>query len=124
MRAGRLDRKIDLLRKTVTQSASGAEVEAWAPMAERLAASYRPVRGDERNEAPQFVAAEQVEFKIRWKAALADLNPKDRLVYPAVVQDVSPEDEPGDGRLFDIIAVHELGRRETLQIMASRRPDA
>lgn len=122
MRAGRLDRRIDLERLTVTQSQSGAEVESWTPLAARVAASYRPARGDERSAAPQYVASEQVEFKIRWTASLADLNPKDRLIYPAVF-DTSPEDVPGDERIFDIVAVHELGRRETLQIMAVRRSD-
>lgn len=124
MRAGRLDRRIDLQRATAGQSASGAPLDGWETLAARLAASYSPVRGTERNDAPQFVAREQVEFRIRWTAGLADLNPKDRLIYPALRDDVSPVEEPDENQIFDIIAVHELGRRETLKILAARQADA
>lgn len=124
MRAGQLDRRIDLERSTTTQSPSGAPVESWQPIASRLAASYRPLKGEERIATPQFVASEQVEFKVRWTAALAGLNPKDRLIYPALMDGLSPEDEATDGRVFDILAVHELGRRERLRITAARQADA
>lgn len=123
MRAGRLDRKIDLQRSQATQSPSGAPVEQWHTLCARRAASYRVLKGEERNTAPQFVAREQVEFKIRWSAALADLNPKDRLIYPALRDDTSPADEATRGRIFEIVSVAELGRREDMQIIAARRTD-
>lgn len=123
MRAGRLDRRINLERKAVTQSPSGAAIETWTPIGERVLASYWPVRGDERISGVENVATEQVEFRIRWTASLADLNPKDRVVYPAAFPGLSPEDVPGPERIYDILSVHEFGRRDGLLITAARRSD-
>lgn len=117
MRAGQLDRMITLQRKTETYSPSGAPIEAWSDIAYRRHAKYRPVRGDERFGA-QYVAKEQVEFTIRYSPDVADISPLDRIVYPAR-QDTNPP----ENTIFDIMAVHELGRREGLRIMAARRTD-
>lgn len=125
MNASALDRRIDLQRRTQALTGSGAPRDTWAniPNADRLAASYKPVSGQERNTAPQWIAREQVEFRIRWRSDLADLNPKDRLIYPAVMPDLSPEDLATEERIFDIMEVHEVGRREWLLIKAARRAD-
>ncbi len=122
MKAGKLDRRIDLQRKTDGYSDSGQPIESWTNLAERIAASYSPVRGNERNTAPQWIADEQVEFWIRWNSGVEDLNPKDRIIYPAIL-DTSPEEEITEGRIFDIISVLEIGRREGLKIMAARKAD-
>src|SRR5690554_14898 len=107
MRAGRLDRRIDLQRYSLGYSDSGEPQETWTDLAARVAASFSAVRGDERNTADQWVAKEQVEFWIRWTASLADLNPKDRVIYPAIMDGLSPEDEITETRIYDIISVHE-----------------
>lgn len=123
IKAGRLDRRIDIQRKTLTQSGSGAPVETWTNVAARHAASYSPLRGDERNSAPQWVASQQVEFWVRWSQAVASVNPKDRIIYPAIMDDLSPEDAITEDRIFDIMEVLEIGRREGLKIRAVRRAD-
>lgn len=120
MRAGRLDRRIDIQRKIVRQSDSGEPVETWSTIAGRRAASYRGLKAEERLQGPQIVSDDQVEFKVRWSSNLADLSPLDRIIYPALT-----EDESGfvGRRLYDILAVNELGRRDGLQIITNRRPD-
>jgi SPP1 family predicted phage head-tail adaptor len=118
MRAGQLDRMITLQRKTETYSPSGAPIVAWSDIAYRRHAKYRVVRGEERFSAAQYVAKEQIEFTIRYSEQVADLSPLDRIVYPAR-QDANPP----ENTIFDIMAVHELGRREGLRIMAARRAD-
>lgn len=123
MKAGKLDRRIDIQRLTSSQSDSGAEVESWADIVSRRAATATPTRADEKNAAPQFVASQQVDFWIRWSSAVADVNPKDRVIYPAIMADLSPEDAITEGRIFDIIGVEEIGRREGLKITAARRAD-
>lgn len=120
MRAGRLDRLIDIQRKTSTQDPAGEPVEAWTNLVERRAASMAPVRGDERFSNPQTIATGQVDFRIRYSANVADLSPLDRLIYPAMSEgetDIPPT------RVHDILEVREIGRREGLQIIAQRRPD-
>lgn len=118
-----LDRRIDLQRRAQTQSASGAPRDTWADLITRLASSYRPLSGSERSTAPQWIASEQVEFMIRWRADLAALNPKDRVIYPAIMDGLSPADEVTEDRVFDIMEVHEVERRAWVQIKAVRRAD-
>jgi SPP1 family predicted phage head-tail adaptor len=122
MRAGRLNRRITIQRKTVTQSASGEQIVAWSTIAARRAASMLPVRGDERFTAPQLGASEQIEFRIRYSADVSGLSPQDRIIHPAL-DDGSPPSEATDRQIHDIVAVHELGRREGLQIITVRRTD-
>lgn len=124
MNAGQLDRRIDIQRPSLSQSGSGATSASWSNVAERYAARYRPLKGDERNTAPQWQASQQVEFAVRWRADLANLNPKDRVIYPAIMPDQSPEDEITEDRVFDVMEVHEGDtRREWLFIRAARFAD-
>lgn len=124
MRAGRLDRLITIQRKTVTQSDSGAVQETWADIVTRRPASISPVRGDERFNAPQTVANQQTEFRIRYSNDVANLNPGEyRIIYPALSAD-SPNESAIESRRYDILSVDEIGRREGLKIIAVRRPDA
>jgi head-tail adaptor len=122
MKSGKLDRLITIQRKTVTQDNFGQEVETWAAIAHRRAATYAPVRGDERFTASQFVAKQQVTFWVRWASALQSLNPMDRVLYPC------PDDEdvqsPPTEIIYDIMEVSELGRRDGFKITAARRADA
>lgn len=124
MKAGRLDRLITIRSRTVTETPSGAEEESWSIVAQRRPASYSPVRGSEGFAAPETVAKQQVEFWIRYSANVAALQPeKNDIVYPALDDD-ELDDDPPTNRLFDILAIHEIGRREGLKIIAERRPDA
>lgn len=121
MRAGTLDRRVALQRKSATYSDSGQPVETWQTLGTSSRwASKLPVSGTERFSADQFAALEQVEFRIRWSDDISDLQPQDRLIEPA--SDASESPVPPRS-IYDIIAVHELGRREGLRVMATRRVD-
>jgi SPP1 family predicted phage head-tail adaptor len=120
MQYGRLDRQITIQRKIETQSESGQPIETWSALLSRRAASKQPVRGEERFTAPQIAALEQVEFRIRWSANVADLSPLDRIVYPAI-----NEGDPVLTRsIYEILAVSEIGRQDGLSIITFRRADA
>lgn len=114
MRAGNLDRRIIIQRRTVTQSDSGEATETWATLSERPA-SMTPLDGDERFGGEQLVAAEQVEFVTRWALVLSNLTPLDRVVYPSSASPV------GETEIYDIIQASEIGRREGVRIKAFRR---
>ncbi len=124
MQAGRLDRKIDIQRATITSSESGAPIDSWVNLVARRSASYRAVKGDEGFKAPEVVAVDQVEFRIRFSASVASLTPKDRIIYPAMNAGDSPAAEIPGSSIFNILSVQEIGRREGLLILAQRRPDA
>jgi SPP1 family predicted phage head-tail adaptor len=108
MRYGRLDRRVTLERKATSLSLSGEETETWSTLATRWAAVETPT-GDEKFSNPQLVAKQQQEFLVRWSSDIADLSPLDRLSY--------------NGSAYDIHAVSEVGRREALKIIATRRAD-
>src|SRR5262245_863768 len=122
MRYGRLDRKVTIQRKSITVDLSGQATETWADLAANRWASVNPVSGDERFSTPEIGANQQVEFQVRWSSAIADLSPLDRIIYPPVPV-TSPETPTPDTSVFDIAAVHEVGRRRALRIIATRRTD-
>jgi head-tail adaptor len=121
MRAGRLDRKVSIQRKSITVSSSGDAIEMWNTLSTRWA-SVNAVNGDERFSAPQLVAKQQTEFQVRWSSDIADLSPLDRIVYPSV-PDASPPPAVPNASIYDIVEVHEIGRREGLRVIAVRRTD-
>lgn len=123
MRSARLDRLITIQRKSVAQSDSGAIAETWVTLlARRRSSIWTPQTGSESFVDPQLIARERFEWLIRYSRELAGLTPQDRIIYPALSDD-SPEDIPDERNIYDIVSVHEYGRREGLRIVTARRPD-
>lgn len=120
MRAGRLDRRITLQRRATSYDSAGEPIDSWTELAANRAASISPVGGDERFGGDKWAAREQTEFRVRWSSDIADLSPLDRIVYPS--SDASSSPAPVRS-VYEIAAVHEIGRREGLQIIAAREPD-
>jgi head-tail adaptor len=116
MRYGRLDRRIILQRRSSELTVSGEPVNAWSNIATRWA-SVGPVRGTEQFAIPQITAKELVEIGIRYSAQTADLHPGDRVVFPS-----SADPAAMPIAVYDILAVHEVGRREGQKIVAERQP--
>jgi len=106
--AGDLDRRVTLERFTTTVDAFNEPVKAWGVLAAR-AASYHPLSDGERFRAGETAATASARFVIRYSAAVADLNPRDRLIF--------------EGVTFQIVRVKEIGRREGLEITADARAD-
>lgn len=115
MKAGKLDRRITLQRKASTQSDSGQPQDTWNTLAGPRWAAVAPVRGDERFTAPQYAAKQQTEFRIRWSQDVAGLTPLDRIIYP--------HGSTNQADIYDVLAVHEIGRHEGLKIITFRRAD-
>src|SRR5262245_24034465 len=96
-----LDRRIDIERRSPQAlDIAGQPIESWVKIVQRRSAVITPVRGDERFTSQQFVARQQVEFRIRYSESVADLNPLDRIIYPAATA-ASPE-QPNDGEIYDV----------------------
>jgi SPP1 family predicted phage head-tail adaptor len=109
MKPERFDRTITLERFTfTTDEGSGEQVLTWSTLA-TVQASKKDVSDSERVASAEVAAEIGTRFQIRWDSSVADLNPKDRLVY--------------DGRTYEIVAVKELGRRDGLEISANARAD-
>jgi len=128
VKAETLDRLVTIQRLVLRPSRSGHPTEVWSAVAHRRAASVAPLSGREayagRNEdaAPQALAQETVVVRVRWAPSVADLTPQDRIVYPAPA---SPNEQAPPARsIYDIVAVSEIGRRDGLKIVATRRNEA
>ena len=120
MRAGILDRLITIQRNTSSTGPDGHPTDSWTTVDPlRRPAALKPVSGEERFTAPQFVAREQVTFQIRYDASVVSLNPLDRIIYPAL----SADSPPVTREVYDVVSVDEVGRREGLLILAARRSD-
>lgn len=110
MRAGRLDRRISILRRTQTQSASGEVVETW-PEERRVWAEVVPLGGNERFAAATTQAARSAKMRLRFA--------------PRWRPDVANHRVEHDGLVWDILGLAELGRGEgwELTVEAHDRPD-
>jgi SPP1 family predicted phage head-tail adaptor len=105
IRAGKLDRRLTIQRKAVTTSPSGEEIETWSDVAV-VWGEARPVPGDEKFGDQQLIASSLMTFRIRWRT---DLVVTDRISYW--------------NKIWDILDIREIGRREGLEIDAKARTD-
>lgn len=105
MRAGALDRQIDLLSRGSGQSATGAPTVSWSVYASAVFAAKRDLSNDEVRADDQAVAMQRAEFRIYWRD---DVRPGHRVRYPA----------GSGGTEYAITGIEELGRREGLLITA------
>lgn len=108
MQAGKMDRRITLQRFTETRDSYNEPAKTWATLAVRWAA-YEPLTDGERFRAGETSAGASARFRIRYSAAVADLNAKDRLKL--------------DGVTHEILHVKELGRREGIEITTAASAD-
>ncbi len=105
MRSGRLDRRLTLQRRTLTENDYGEAVETWTDLA-TVWAEKIPVRGFERYASMQTVAEVEERFKIRYRK---DITPLDRVVCAGIT--------------YDVLGVLEIGRREGWEILAKGRAE-
>lgn len=103
MQAGKLDRRITIIGKTISRDDYGAEIVSWATR-ETVWARYLPGGGNERFAAAQVYAETQGRFQIRWRT---DVTTDNRILF--------------DGKEWDILDVCELGRREGIEMKAKAR---
>lgn len=112
MLAGRLDRRISILRATVAADSFNEQVETWEIIA-TVWAQATPVMDAERQRAGETLASKSYRFIIRRSSQVASIDPRDRVTF--------------DGRTYDIQGVKELDypypRRAYLEITATARAE-
>jgi head-tail adaptor len=116
VRAGELDRRIAIERRTDTRDEHGEPIATWSRIGKIRFAKKHQMKGYERFGNDQYIGREQNEFWVRWTTDLEDLSPKDRIVYPVTTT-------PANYQIYEIMAVHEIGLREGLKIMTARRSE-
>lgn len=105
--AARLDRRITLRRKAVTNTGLGM-TEAWADLA-TIWASRKDVSDGEKIAAGGVMGTITARFVVRSSNLTRGLTPKDALIE--------------GGKTFQITGIKEMGRRDFLEITAEARAD-
>lgn len=99
-KAGKLDRLVVIQSRTVEQNEYGEEIETWSDSATAWA-RFLPGGGDERFSAASVYASTEARFQLRWRS---DITSQNRLIY--------------DAKIWDILLVTEIGRREGIELKA------
>ena len=99
MKAGRLDKRLEIEQPISTQDASGSPVISWLAVG-TVWASIEPIKGREALTSNQVIGTMDARIRIRQHPLLAAINPKWRCKY--------------NGVIFNIISVAHiaLGNRE------------
>lgn len=106
--AGERNRRIRIERYSLTRDEWNRPVEAWTELA-TVWASWRRATANERLASGQVGAQVTDIFECLWSPIVAEIDPKDRLLYA--------------GRYYDIAEATEVGTREGMLIRASARSD-
>lgn len=102
MKAGKLDRRIQIKTKTATRDSYGAEILTYSTLA-TVWAEIVPVSGREYFLAAQFVPEAQLKVRIRYRN---DFDETAQIVY--------------DNVTYDILYIAEIGRKEGLEILVKK----
>lgn len=112
LNAGCLDREVDIEQQS--EAASGYPTETWSMLDAGVWMSKQDMRGRERFAAAQVSASYDTRWELQWRD---DMDPDEidvpklrRLVYR--------------GRVHDITAAIELGRREGIALFTLASPGA
>lgn len=103
MKFNRQDRKITIQNFSTATNSYGEEVRTWGTFLEVYAElqNIGSIGGSESQEQARETATRRLNFFIRWYTGITEDM---RIVY--------------DGNNYDIISIHEIGRREGLRIHA------
>ena len=112
--AGKLDRRITIQRATVTRGDFNEEVETWTDLA-TVFANRRDASASESYRAQEIGAQITTRFTLRWSADVADVNPRDRVVYSGVVHDITGVRETQRNRWLEVdcVARADIAAEET-----------
>lgn len=101
--AGSLDRRVTFQRATVAANGFNEPVETWAELT-TVYTYRRDASAAEAYRAQEVGADISSRFKVRYSELLADLNPRDRLIWA--------------GRIYNITAVREVQRLRWIEVDA------
>lgn len=107
MDAFKLDRVIQIYTRSVATASDSPAPPYGEPLPTytlfaTVYAEVGPLSGREYFDADQQIAEDFTEFKIRW---MSGINAQCRVVF--------------NGETYDVRAVHEIGRRDGLRILAT-----
>ena len=106
MNAGRMDRRVQFLRAGIIDDGLQERLGPHVPYGSPVWASKTPISDGERVRADTVAQDRTDRFVVRYSALTASITGKDRLVC--------------EGVTYGIAGRKEIGRREGIEITASR----
>lgn len=106
--AGRLNRRVTIVRPAFTTNAHNERVESDEPERTTVSASMAPGPGTERFQNAEVAASAPMRFVMRWHADLVRAG--DRI-------------EGDDGRTYEILWWAEIGLREGIEVLGQARAE-
>ncbi|WP_277022248.1 head-tail adaptor protein [Paracoccus hibiscisoli] len=106
MNAGRMDRRVQFLRAGIIDDGLQERLGPHVPYGSPVWASKTPISDGERFRADTVAQDRTDRFVVRYSALTASITGKDRLVC--------------EGVTYGIAGRKEIGRREGIEITASR----
>lgn len=106
--SGDMNRRAVFQRATVTCNNFNEQIESWATLAS-VWVNRRDVSAAESFRAQEVGAQLSLRFRIRYSPDVADLNPRDRVLY--------------DGRVYNLTGVREIKRNRWLEVDCVVRDD-
>jgi SPP1 family predicted phage head-tail adaptor len=103
VQAGKLDRRVTILQRSLARDEYGEQVEAYDELA-TVWAQKLDITGREFFASQKVIGEGTARFRVRYRT---DIDLVDRLSY--------------DGHQYDIKQLVEIGRRDELEIIATRR---
>lgn len=107
MSAGKLDRRIQFRRYTMTDDGF-SQVEAWADHGSPVWASKQDLSDGEKMRAGEVSASLTARFEVRSSDFSRALTPKDALTYRGVTYEIFGIKEIGRNRMLEITAGAEV----------------
>lgn len=106
--SGSLNRRATFQRATVTFNSFNEEVETWSTLAS-VFINRRDASAGESYKAQEVGGQLSIRFTIRYSSDVADLNPRDRVLY--------------NGAVYNITGVREIMRNRWMEVDAVIQPD-
>jgi len=104
MQSGKLDRRIEIQSRSVTQNSYGEAIISYSTVA-TVWAEVLPLSGRELFAAAQKYPEAQMKIRIRYRTGINETN---RIVF--------------ESTNYDIIHISEIGRKEGLEFIV-KKPD-
>jgi SPP1 family predicted phage head-tail adaptor len=95
--AGKLDRIVTFQRAVVSYNAFNEQIETWELLV-KVSGGKRDASSSEGFRAQEVGAQLTTRFMVRRVPALADLNPRDRVIFDGKIYNITGVREPADTR--------------------------
>jgi SPP1 family predicted phage head-tail adaptor len=110
MNPGSRDRRIEIEFPTSTLDDFGGEVITWSTIGKKWWSNFYPLKDSEVFRNSEATATITHRFQLDWTNEVwSQIDPRCRIKF--------------DGRIYDVVGIKEIGRRQGIDISATARAE-